>query len=111
MRDAQRFIDTQQYKEGADTLRQVLIMDPTNSSAKLMLSLVTDRIAYRQYAAVIHEGSHENVKNQMQTAEELIPYADLLVYPENWVDLTRTRLGSQDEQGVPRRPHHQPEAR
>jgi type II secretory pathway component GspD/PulD (secretin) len=101
MRDAQRFVDTQQYKEGADTLRQILIIDPTNSSAKLMLSLVTDRIAYRQYESVVHDASRETVKGEIQNAEEIVPYADLLVYPENWVDLTRTRLGAGDEQQSP----------
>ncbi len=101
MHDAQRFVDTQQYKEGADTLRQVLVIDPTNSSAKLMLSLVTDRIAYRQYERVVRDSAHETTKIETQDAEALVPYADLLIYPENWVDITRTRLGAQSEQDSP----------
>ncbi len=101
MGDAQRYVDTQQYKEAADTLREILIVDPINSSAKLMLSLVTDRIAYRQYESVVREGARENVKGGIQDAEEVVPYADLLIYPENWVDLTRTRLGAGDEQQSP----------
>ncbi len=98
MRDAQRFADTQQYQEAADTLRQIRIIDPTNSSAKLMLSLVNDRIAYRQYESVVKSSAREDVRGRLQNTEETVPYADLLVYPENWVDLTRARLGDQSQQ-------------
>jgi type II secretory pathway component GspD/PulD (secretin) len=98
MRDAQRFADTQQYQEAADTLRQIRIIDPTNSSAKLMLSLVTDRISYRQYETLVKDNAREDVRGRLQNAEEVVPYADLLVYPENWVDITRTRLGDQSQQ-------------
>ena len=98
MRDAKHFYDTQQYQESADTLRQILVIDPHNSSAELMLSLVTDRIAYRSYNRLVNDASHEFTKLDNQNAEALIPYADLLIYPENWVELSRNRLSGQSEQ-------------
>ncbi len=101
MRDAERFVKTQQYKESADTLRQILIIDPTNSEAKLMLDLVNDRIAYRQYESVLKEGARQETRVELQAQEALVPYADLLIYPENWTDITRTRLGDQSEQDSP----------
>ncbi|MGN6367331.1 MAG: hypothetical protein ACTHN5_03630 [Phycisphaerae bacterium] len=98
MRDAKHFVDTQQYKEAADTLRQILVIDPHNSSAELMLSLVTDRIAYRSYSRLTQVASREFQKTSNQAAESVIPYADLLIYPENWVELSRNRLSGQSEQ-------------
>jgi type II secretory pathway component GspD/PulD (secretin) len=98
MRDAKHFYDTQQYRESADTLRQILVIDPHNSDAEFMLSLVTDRIAYRSYSRLVNQGSSDFQKIDLQNAETVIPYADLMIYPENWVELSRTRLSGQSEQ-------------
>ncbi|HUO08550.1 MAG TPA: hypothetical protein VM008_09650 [Phycisphaerae bacterium] len=98
MRDAKHFYDTQQYHESADTLRQILVIDPHNANAEFMLSLVTDRIAYRSYNRLVNQGSSDFQKLEIQNAETIIPYADLMIYPENWVELSRTRLSGQSEQ-------------
>ncbi len=98
MRDAKHFYDTQQYQESADTVRQILVIDPHNSDAEFMLSLVTDRMAYRAYDRLTNEASSNFQKLDNQNAESVIPYADLLIYPENWVELSRNRLSGQSEQ-------------
>ena len=98
MRDAKHFYDTQQYQESADTLRQILVIDPHNGDAEFMLSLVTDRIAYRSYNRLVNDASSNFTKLDNQNAESVIPYADLLIYPENWVELSRNRLSGQSEQ-------------
>ena len=99
--DAHAFIKNQQYKEAADTLRQLLLIDPNNSSAKLSLALIGDRINYREFDRLVQKEAAENVRQMLISRDQLIPYADLLVYPEDWIELTRTRVGDTSSQESP----------
>lgn len=98
MSQAEKYYRVQQYKECADTLHQVVLIDPQNSYAKLLLETVTDRMNYREYQHLTDLRSSETVRQSLQSSEELIPYADLMVYPDDWVELSRRRLGDLPDQ-------------
>ncbi|HVS71216.1 MAG TPA: hypothetical protein VHQ47_08175 [Phycisphaerae bacterium] len=98
MSQAEKYYHVQQYKECADTLRQVVQIDPQNSYAKLFLEQVTDTMNYREYQHLTDLRSSETVRQGLQSNEEIIPYADLMVYPDDWVELSRRRLGDLPDQ-------------
>jgi general secretion pathway protein D len=101
MKQAMEFDQKQQLKEAADTLRQLLIIDPNNDGAKFTLKIINDKITYRAWQSITDDRSRETQRLMVDNQEHLIPYVDLLVYPENWVELTRVRVGDQSNQETP----------
>jgi len=81
--DGVKFMNSKQYKEAAETLRQVLIVDRTNSSAALMLNLLSDRINYREFQVLREKRVAEGNRQSLDNAEHLIPYDRLLPYLGN----------------------------
>ena len=93
--DANKLYEATQFKEAADLLRQAVAIDPQDGSAKLLLRLVEDKITARDYEAIVHRSGVETMRQNIDSTEHLIPYADLMVYPDNWPEITRKR-GSSD---------------
>jgi type II secretory pathway component GspD/PulD (secretin) len=93
--DANRLVEVSQFQQAADLLRQATVIDPLNTDVKLMLRLVEDKINDRAYEQLQHRRGVETIRQQIDSAEHLIPYADLMVYPDNWVEITRKRVGSE----------------
>jgi tetratricopeptide (TPR) repeat protein len=46
------------------------------------------------------QGQQNGQRAMVDNQEHLIPYVDLLVYPENWVELTRNRVADQSARGT-----------
>lgn len=101
MGEAENLRRTGKLKEAADVLRQVLQIDEQNSGAKLALALLTDQINYREYERINQRRAAENVLQSIDNQEHLIPYSQLMVYPEDWVELTRKRIGDTANQESP----------
>jgi len=89
--DARRLWDATKFAEARDLLRQAVIVDPQNEEAALMLRIVSDKIVARDYAAIQHRTGMEVMRGDVDSAEHLVPYADLMVYPENWAEVARKR--------------------
>ena len=53
--------------------------------------LTNDKVVDREYAAIQHRVGQEVMRQNIDSAEHLIPYADLMVYPDNWPEITRRR--------------------
>ncbi len=85
----------QQLEQAADSLRQVLVIDPQNSNAKFQLDLIEDRINYVEVARVRKNRSKEMVQQQIANEELLTPYSRLLIYPEQWPELSAKRTSEQ----------------
>lgn len=100
-RDAETFDRQEQYKETADTLRQIIVVDPTNIAAKGWLRRVEDKLNYRKWEELNTRQAVENMRQQVLSKDEMIPYSDLLVYPEDWVELTRLRVGEKQAADSP----------
>jgi Flp pilus assembly secretin CpaC len=98
MAQADHYYSVQQYQECADTLRLLVSIDPQNSNAKLFLTLVTDRIQFRDFKHMTDLRGNETVRQGILSEESLIPYADLMIYPDDWVELSRRRLGDLPDQ-------------
>jgi len=101
MAQANKFNQTMQLREAADLYRQVLLIEPTNDSAKLLLQFTMDKINYRAYNDVTAKRSEQMQRHGIVNEETLIPYVDLLIYPSDWVELTRRREGDQSHADSP----------
>ena len=95
MGEAHAAYSQQQLPQAAGLLQQILKIDPTNNTAALMLQIVTDRINYYAYKDLTHKMSSEGVRQNLDSEEHLIPYMDLLIYPEDWPEISRRRQGEQ----------------
>jgi len=98
IQDADRLVQVSQFQQAADLLRQATVIDPQNDSARLNLRLVEDKINDRAYEELQHKRGVETIRQQIDSTEHLIPYADLMVYPDNWVEITRRRIGTESGQ-------------
>jgi general secretion pathway protein D len=101
IKSAEAFHNQQQYREEADSWRQVLVIDPTDDAAKFNLQQVTERINYREFDSNSKKRAREGQLQSIDSEELMIPYTDLMVYPENWVELSRTRIGDQSNADTP----------
>ena len=95
--DARKLYDTQQFHEARDLLRQATIIDPQDENAALFLRLVSTKIIDRDYARIMNRTGVE-VMRLNSDFEHMIPYADLMVYPDNWPEITRKRGGGETTQ-------------
>ncbi len=95
MKQAVAFAQRQQYRQAEDVLKQVINIEPTNNFAKYMLMMTREHIQFRQYhdyrQTRIAETQHQKVVDE----EALIPYHDLLIYPEDWPEISRMRRAEQ----------------
>jgi Flp pilus assembly secretin CpaC len=96
--DARKLYDATQFREAADLLRQATVIDPQDENAALFLRLVTTKIIDREYEQISHRTGQEVMRQNIDSAEHLIPYADLMVYPDNWPEITRKRGGGESAQ-------------
>jgi Flp pilus assembly secretin CpaC len=99
--DSRKLYDATQFKEAADLLRQATIIDPEDQNAALMLRLVMTKITDRDYEAIQHRAGQEIMRQQIDNVEHLIPYADLMIYPDNWPEITRKRVGGETSSETP----------
>ena len=91
--DARTLYDDYQFKAAQDLAHQATLLDPQNESAALFLRLVSAKLAERDYHAIQHRTGTEVTGQNIGAAETLIPYADLIVYPDNYPETTRRRAG------------------
>jgi general secretion pathway protein D len=98
---ALEFKDNGQYRESAETFRRLLVIDPNNALARVLHREMTDKINYREWQRLTNIRATETMRQSIANQEELIPYTDLMVYPENWVELTRNRVGDQSNADSP----------
>ena len=92
--DAKKFCEQRRYIEAIDALKQVLAVDPANDQAKLQLRLVQERVGYRDFDKASERQGAEGMKQGAASKEAMIPYGDVIVYPEDWVEKTRMRVGA-----------------
>ncbi|HVT82377.1 MAG TPA: hypothetical protein VHM90_17165, partial [Phycisphaerae bacterium] len=99
--DARKLYDATKFQESADLLRQAVIIDPQDTQAAFLLRMTLDKIVDRQAAAIEHRLGQETMRQNIDSWEHLIPYADLMVYPDNWPEITRKRGGGESTQDSP----------
>lgn len=98
MAEAYLAYDKQNLPAAKGILQTVLVADPSNNAARLLLRIVEDRIIYVEWQRLERVKSDNQQRQQLMSQELLIPYADLLIYPEDWPELSRRRQGDATQQ-------------
>jgi type II secretory pathway component GspD/PulD (secretin) len=99
--DAHKLYESTKFRECADLLRQAVIIDPQDTEAQFFLRITLTKITDREYESIHHRTGQEIMRQNIDSAEHLIPYADLMVYPDNWPEITRKRGGGESSQDTP----------
>lgn len=79
------------YREAAETVRQILYLDPANANADFFLD------KYEQYATLYdqmqidRDTSRELGQSVLQADEARIPWTNEILYPRNWLDISARR--------------------
>jgi hypothetical protein len=89
--DAKKMEESRRYIEAIDLYKRLLVQSPNDNQAKLALRLCEDTVKFRASDRVREVQAVENTKTAIQNKETLIPYSDVLTYPEDWVDTTHQR--------------------
>lgn len=101
-----RFKDLRQLEpqggqgQEADKLKRVLASDPSNVGAKGRLRELEDKQNSRKWAELNSPQAIEKMRKEVLSKDEMVPYSNLLVYPEDWVGLTRLSLKGEGKPGA-----------
>jgi type II secretory pathway component GspD/PulD (secretin) len=88
---SQESIRKRNYKQAMGILRQILDLDPNNDYARGAYPLVYDNFQLQTQREHKEQRNREFTNQLNQAAEKLIPYEDILRYPENWPDISEMR--------------------
>ncbi len=79
------------YEEAVEVLRQILVLDPTNSEASHLLGAYKNFVSFAKQNETM-DRFRERTRQALEDADEyLIPTDHNITYPENWVELSRKR--------------------
>jgi len=91
MRNAKSFQKELRYEEALGQIEMLLAIDPLNNDALLKKLLLKDVISLREQLKVQKETDEQELKVLLETDKAAIPYADEIVFPRNWRELTKKR--------------------
>ncbi len=92
MGEAHELYQNQQYDQARRVLDKVIATDPTNNSARLFSEIIQDRINYRSNDDS-RRRSDETLRQKIAGKDGVIPYSQMLYYPEDWPELSHRRVG------------------
>lgn len=90
----------QKYDESLQLVNQALFIDPTNVAAMAMKEMIEDSRLIVEYARLDRERNLKRAALTNQNLEALIPYPELLIYPDEWPEITQRRLADLDSMGA-----------
>jgi len=97
LRRARDLSREQSYEQALEQIEQVLFLEPTNAAAKFMRDLITDQMIQSSWAEVKRQRGVEISRQRVDALKDTVPHSELLIYPPDWPELTRRRLGGQDQ--------------
>lgn len=83
----------QEYAQALQLIDQVLFIDPTNDSAKLIREMLVEAEMVVGVKNLYHEQYLLAAEHRRDGLEATLPYNTLVNYPTDWVELSMLRLG------------------
>ena len=90
----------QRFREAAEAMRQVLILDPADAKASYWLEIYEDFWSLYEQKEVNREIGRQTQRTLQQIDETRIPWAVEILYPKNWMEITARRVGIEGSGGV-----------
>jgi type II secretory pathway component GspD/PulD (secretin)/tetratricopeptide (TPR) repeat protein len=89
--EAIRLTEAHQYRQALAIVEQILTLDPNNEYAIGVRPLLEDDYQYAVQRGYTEQRDFQ-ITEQLNAAEEkMIPYSDILKYPEDWPEISQTR--------------------
>ncbi len=92
---AQQLQKEQRFREAAEAMRQVLILDPANAKASFWLDTYEDFWSLHEQHDVDREIQRQTQRILQQADETRIPWAHDILYPKNWLEISARRAKSE----------------
>jgi type II secretory pathway component GspD/PulD (secretin)/tetratricopeptide (TPR) repeat protein len=87
MESAKAYQKQQRYDAALGQLETLLALDPQNDDALVLKHTLEDMIYFRKQWELRKESDKQRADILLKTDESAIPYAEDLVYPENWREI------------------------
>lgn len=95
---AERLRKERRFREAAEAMRQVLVLDPANAEAQFRLDMYEDFWLLYEQKEVSRQIGRESQRLLQQGDEARIPWTYDILYPKNWPEIVARREGL--ERGV-----------
>jgi len=89
-------IHREQYKQAELLLEKVIKLDPANREAKYLLRMVQKKGDAAAEKDIENRYDLELRRTLLRTKEYMIPYVDIIIYPDNWEEINRTRSAASE---------------
>ena len=83
----------QRYREAAEAMRQVLILEPANDKAMYALESFEDSASLREQVEIDREITNQTRHILQQADEVRVPWSYDILYPKNWLEISAKRAG------------------
>jgi type II secretory pathway component GspD/PulD (secretin) len=91
IQDARTFIDQSKYVEALGVIEHIQALDPTNEYAGNVRQFIEDKAILQQQRQYMETKDRELEKQLNAADEELIPYSDIIRYPDKWPEISQMR--------------------
>ncbi len=81
----------QRMREAAEAIRQVLVLDPSNATARNFLDIYDDFAALYDQKDLEREFDRQMQATLMDTERSKIPWSHDILYPKNWLEILDRR--------------------
>lgn len=83
----------QRFREAAEAIRQVLLLDPANSNARYFLDVYEDFASLHDQRELEREFNRQMQATLSDTERSKIPWNHDILYPKNWLQIVERRRG------------------
>ena len=90
---AQQLQKEQRFREAAEAMRQVLVLDPANAKASFWLDTYEDFWSLYEQKDIDRELKRQTQRLLQQADETRIPWTTDILYPKNWQEIVQRREG------------------
>ncbi|MBU0617802.1 MAG: hypothetical protein KKI02_08805 [Planctomycetes bacterium] len=90
----------QRFREAAEAMRQVKILDPADAKASYWLEVYEDFWSLYEQKDVDREIGRQTQRTLQEMDETRIPWAVEILYPKNWMEITARRVGIEGSGGI-----------
>ena len=81
------------YKESRDIAINVLELDPMNTEAMKLRDLAFNSRLRNESGETARHTGEETLLSWAQTREAQVPYSETLIYPSNWAEIIKRKIG------------------
>jgi type II secretory pathway component GspD/PulD (secretin) len=97
---ARQLFKEQRFREAAEAMRQVLVLDPANAKARFWLDNYSDYASLFEQKEVAREILQQTQLTLQQADESRIPWGSDILYPKNWLEIVARRAGIEGSGGM-----------